>query len=414
LARHAFTPARLPGEATVQGLPDEPEPVRVAVVGGVDGGANVMGGQEVTLIPHAETTVLVLLAANTLDSDGDGVPDAIDDCPSTYDPDQSNAAGSGAGDACRPQDGGSVDAGATDAGASDAGTADLGCGSPCTASNPGACAAGTTVCDGHGGVSCVPNVTTQSCYTGPAGTANVGVCRAGTQSCIGTLGACTGQVQPASIEGCFNNTDDDCDGTINNGCPIAIATGTPRSLTVRGNPSGGSAYSLRCPANSFVSKTSISVDTAAQFISGVTITCATPKLVTGTSSYSVTLTPVTPQPYGAVIGSATNGGPVGSDDCGTSSFAAGWYMSGTVESSGLDSVGMSCATGSVSFTPANDHLSFSFSRQNPSTIFSAFNGGTAFEDDCGANEVLIGYDGRDGNWLDVMQVVCAPLVAVYK
>jgi hypothetical protein len=263
-------------------------------------------------------------------------------------------------------------------------------------------------------LTCVPDVTTQRCYTGPSNTEGHGLCKAGTQSCIGTLGACSGQVLPASIENCFNNTDDDCDGTVNDGCATTITTGTPRTLTVRGNATGGSPYSLRCPANSFVSKTAISVDTAAQFISGVTITCATPKLVTGTSSYSVSLTPVTPQPYGANIGSGTNGGPVGSDDCGTSSFAAGWYMSGTVEGGGLDSVGMSCASGSVSLAPATNKLTFSFSRQNPSTIFTAFNGGTSFEDDCAANEVLIGFDGRSGNWLDVMQVVCAPLVAVYK
>ncbi len=34
------------------------------------------------------------------DSDGDGVPDAVDNCPSTYNPDQADADGDGAGDAC--------------------------------------------------------------------------------------------------------------------------------------------------------------------------------------------------------------------------------------------------------------------------------------------------------------------------
>jgi hypothetical protein len=427
LGRKVFAPAALPGEAMVRGLPDRSESVRVAVVGAGGNEVRVVGGAKVTVAPHTEAIAMVVLAARNADSDGDGVPDAIDDCPSVFDPDQQNSAGSGPGDACRMNHTNDMSpkndlssSSATDAAMNDlssGGATDAGqpvCGSPCTTPNPGACATGTWVCNASGAASCVPNVTTQSCYTGPASTSSVGICSMGTQSCIGTLGPCNGEVLPAAIESCFNNLDDDCDGTINNGCPIAIATGTPRALTARGDPSGGNPYSARCPANSYVTKTAIYVDTAAQWISGVALTCATPTLVTGTNS-SVTLTLVTPQPYISIIGSGTSGSAVGSDDCGTSGFSAGWYVSGTFEAgSGLDSFGMSCATGSSSFLPATNRLSFSFSRQSPSTIYTAFNGGTQFEDDCMSNEVLIGYDGRDGNWLDELRGVCAPLTAVYK
>jgi hypothetical protein len=292
-----------------------------------------------------------------------------------------------------------------------------GCGGPCATGNPGACAMGTLMCDGKGGSTCVPNVTSQSCYSGPVGTAGVGICRAGTQSCIGTLGACSGEVDPATHESCFNNLDDDCDGTINNGCPIGIATGTPRSLSARGG-TGGSPFSLRCPANAYVTKTTVSVDSGAQWVSGVAISCATPTLVTGASSYSVTLTPLTPQPFGSALGSGTSGA-LGSDDCGTSAFNAGWYISGAAEpggagADGLDKLGMSCASGSLSFDSNTNQLTFSFTKQSASTVFSAFNGGTSFEDDCMSNEVLIGFDGRDGQWLDQLQAVCAPLTTVYK
>ncbi len=44
----------------------------------------------------ANTTTTV----NALDQDGDGVPDAIDNCPTTYNPDQADADGDGVGDAC--------------------------------------------------------------------------------------------------------------------------------------------------------------------------------------------------------------------------------------------------------------------------------------------------------------------------
>lgn len=73
-------------------------------------------------------------------------------------------------------------------------------------------------CDGvanESGASCVcvPG-TTQSCYTGPAGTEGVGACTAGTQTCDTTgtsWGACTGEVTPVP-EVCANGIDEDCNG----------------------------------------------------------------------------------------------------------------------------------------------------------------------------------------------------------
>ena len=88
-----------------------------------------------------------------------------------------------------------------------------------------ACAtAGDDDCDGqtNEGCVCTPN-STQSCYTGAAGTQGVGVCKAGSRTCnaAGTAwGACTGQVLPGA-ESCANATDDDCDGTVNESCALA-------------------------------------------------------------------------------------------------------------------------------------------------------------------------------------------------
>ncbi len=60
---------------------------------------------------------------------------------------------------------------------------------------------------------------TRSCYTGPANTEDVGICRGGTQTCSGgSFGACVGEQTPMSQENCANATDDDCDGTCNDGC----------------------------------------------------------------------------------------------------------------------------------------------------------------------------------------------------
>jgi hypothetical protein len=137
-------------------------------------------------------------------------------------------------------------------------------GGPAGTAGVGACAAGTQACEpGPGGVgssfgACAGEVTpgtetcngidddcngavdegceciggeTRSCYTGPAGTAGVGPCRAGTQMCLdagggaSAWGSCAGVVLPGS-EVC-NGVDDDCDGTIDDGC--ACVPGAMRS-----------------------------------------------------------------------------------------------------------------------------------------------------------------------------------------
>jgi hypothetical protein len=75
------------------------------------------------------------------------------------------------------------------------------------------------------GCVCLPN-STQSCYSGPAGTQGIGICKAGTRTCNaqGTAyGACTGEVLPAATDSCSNNTDDNCDGQVNEGCPVTYA-----------------------------------------------------------------------------------------------------------------------------------------------------------------------------------------------
>lgn len=280
--------------------------------------------------------------------------------------------------------------------------------------NPGDCAMGTTFCSGDV-QSCVPNATTQSCYDGPPGTRNKGICKPGTQTCIGSLGSCDGEVKPAAQEDCFNDLDDDCDGVVNNGCPDHFVTGTPRQLTARGNPAGGGAFSLRCPANSYVTKLIVSAEEADGFVGGIDIACATPTLVRGTSSYTVSVAAVAVNPN--FVHAAKD---VTTDnftfDCGTTAFSPGWWSAGTQETGsggGVDAVGMLCANGAVALDATNK-LSVTMTKTGSINYFGYPQFGTQFEDDCNANEVVVGYDGSDGNYFDSIRAVCAPLQVVYK
>ncbi|TAK04912.1 hypothetical protein EPO33_02845 [Patescibacteria group bacterium] len=97
--------------------------------------------------------------------------------------------------------------------------------------NPGASESCSTSfdddCDGTVNEGCAPtgvctSGATRSCYGGPAGTSGVGLCRSGTETCIlsgGSYvwGACAGEVRPIA-EVCTTSGDDDCDGSVNEGC----------------------------------------------------------------------------------------------------------------------------------------------------------------------------------------------------
>ena len=79
-------------------------------------------------------------------------------------------------------------------------------------------------CDGviDDGCVCAPGATA-ACYDGPVGTEGVGVCAAGTMTCdaVGSgYGACGGSVGP-STEVCGDGLDNDCDGTVDEGCVCA-------------------------------------------------------------------------------------------------------------------------------------------------------------------------------------------------
>jgi hypothetical protein len=93
------SPAPLPGQLTVQ-LPDESIDMRVIVA--TEDTPPVLNGVMARSQPHAQVTArLTLDGVGLPDGDGDGVPDTLDACIAVPDVEQANAAGGGAGDACR-------------------------------------------------------------------------------------------------------------------------------------------------------------------------------------------------------------------------------------------------------------------------------------------------------------------------
>ena len=87
-------------------------------------------------------------------------------------------------------------------------------------------------CDGEidEGCTCIAGEM-RPCYDGPPGTEGVGLCRGGTQTCFGDgevsmWDGCSGAARPRD-ERCNNGEDDDCDGSIDEGCACDLGVRQP-------------------------------------------------------------------------------------------------------------------------------------------------------------------------------------------
>jgi hypothetical protein len=99
LVRDHALPGMLPGRAILNGFPDQSLPIRLAAHGDA-----LAATTTVRLSPGAQVSASLSLAANVADSDGDGVPDSIDNCPNIANADQADSDSDGIGDACSGQD----------------------------------------------------------------------------------------------------------------------------------------------------------------------------------------------------------------------------------------------------------------------------------------------------------------------
>jgi hypothetical protein len=97
VADRSLGAARLPGTVLITGLPDEAQLIRVVLTAT---GPRLLGWARVVTEPNAEVHATIELSTTTADSDGDGVPDPVDLCPDTADPQQRDENADGVGDVC--------------------------------------------------------------------------------------------------------------------------------------------------------------------------------------------------------------------------------------------------------------------------------------------------------------------------
>lgn len=270
----------------------------------------------------------------------------------------------------------------------------------CSTGYPGACASGHLTCSGNVGT-CVPDATTQPCYDGAAGTMGVGACHAGTQTCVGALGACTGEVVPATVENCFNTIDDDCNNKVNDGCPTQVVIGTPVALTARGGGGGGGQVQALCPANEIATGAYLYFDDDSQEIAGVGVDCSTVTLVKSSTDYSLQLVAAA-EPTASFYGGHVN--EAGPYDCPSGQIAMATQSD---DGSFVDGLGIYCATDKLTLSASNQ-LTVALTKQATAWGYD-YGGDTQHEDDCAAGDVLVGFYGHDGAYLDSFTAVCAPL-----
>jgi hypothetical protein len=214
---------------------------------------------------------------------------------------------------------------------------------------------------------------------------------------------------PAAYENCFNTADDDCDGVVNNGCPKSLSVGGDRILG-RAGGDGGIAKTIHCPVGAFVTRVDSWGDAVNAHASGVSIYCATPGLVQGATAYSVALVPNTPTPYATATG-ATSPTDDRQDDCGIQGLTAITYSVGLADNY-VEALGHHCGTSAVVLQPDNT-IVFDFTTTGSMTYTSWSMTGTAFDEACASNEVVVGFALRQGNWLDDLAPICAELSVTY-
>ncbi len=239
---------------------------------------------------------------------------------------------------------------------------DPGAGVACETGEPGRCATGVRVCE-EGGLSCQPS-------PGPRGE----ICDDG---------------------------DDDCDGTVDDGCPSAVRTGADRNLTAFGG-GGGGAFRLACGAG----QAAVGVDVrAGAEIDQVEVICQQVGLSVDRGS--------TPHGFTTrATGGQARTGTAGGGGGGQVTFVCpgGSFLHALQVRSGarVDQATFTCARLEFVGYPGAPRLARS---DTGSRSFGGNGGGERPTQRCRDDELMAGLFGRAGARLDQMGPICRAIGA---
>jgi hypothetical protein len=267
------------------------------------------------------------------------------------------------------------------------------------------------------------------CTSGaPCATGSAGICAAGHVTCTAGGAVCTPDHVARASELCHDDSDDDCDGRVNNGCPDHLALGAERRLTPRGGSGGSTVKSLRCPAGSFVVNAGMWGSNSNAAATGIEIACASLSLVDSGSSYTLAKQ-VLPGTLRAQAGNAaqTYRGISTAADCAGNNLRAGTWFTSHISSTDIVQppvpvvAGFGAHCGVASLVPGIDNelntRLAALGNDYDDVCYESVPGvcrGSDDEDRCQSNEVLVGFDLRLGELMDQIAAVCAPIVTVYK
>ncbi|MEO6950769.1 MAG: hypothetical protein ABI321_03070 [Polyangia bacterium] len=249
---------------------------------------------------------------------------------------------------------------------------------------------------------------------------------------------------PAAKEDCTNDVDDDCNGIVNDGCADTLGIGATTMVAPYVGADGNANatnLSVRCPTNAFVTQLSIVFNDSQTQAAGLRLGCSTATLNRGTSGYSVTLVPVSPNPYVALIAAAPAAGtdPPIVATCPGAGLRAMFATKGSYDTGGILGLFTRCGVGALTLNADNTlGIAMTPATTAATPVGSVGSDGYAGYDygvgaglthtnvawTCDAGSVVVGFNGRvstsgqisagvPGAALDKVQPICGTLVPHY-
>jgi hypothetical protein len=199
---------------------------------------------------------------------------------------------------------------------------------------------------------------------------------------------------------------DDADSGGSDALVPALSLGPDRPLMLAGGD-GGAIKTAHCPSGTFVTRVD-SYDNGAH-ASGIVFYCAHPTLVQADGSYSVTLKQMVSGQSLQPNNASTTFGRM--DSCSLKELSA---ITRTVGQADIyvEGLGHHCGTSTVTQAPDAAFV-FDFMSDGDASFTRWGDGGTRFNLACQSNEVVVGFDVRQGSWLNAIAPICAAVDVVY-